>query len=476
MKKQFLIVFILFHSLWSIKAQLKQDSLINDFLNHEHIKNSLVGIELLDARSSKVLIKYQSNKLLVPASVQKLFSSSYALKHLGLDYKFKTFVYTNGEIEKSNQNLNGDLIISLSGDPSLESRYFDSLSFLDNLFLSMKELNIKTINGEVILIPNINDYQVNNEWLWGDIGNYYGAGYSSHTFRDNYVDVFFNSSKKLGDTTFVKEFVPFSDNFSIINSVFGSSVKNDFSNALGAPYQNQRKMIGEIPANKNNYKVKISMDDPKVFLRDAILTLFNENGIDINQSEDKKSNLKDTILAYESPNLNELLKVINFKSNNNYAEHLLMKSVQLIDSSTSLSKAPQILQKFWEEKLNIQGDILFSDGCGLSRKNLTSAHTINKLLLYILSDFPLNLRNVFLSSLPVYGESGTLKYIGRGTTLEGKFKGKSGSMGGVRCYSGYFIKSNIHYPFTIMVNNFLCEDSEIRSLIKKLMIDIYQRI
>tara|TARA_B100001287_G_scaffold261698_1_gene250991 strand:- start:43606 stop:45036 length:1431 start_codon:yes stop_codon:yes gene_type:complete len=476
MKKQFLIVFTIIFLLGSFRGQSNLDSILNDFLNHEYIENSIVGIELIDGISSELLMNYQSNKLLVPASVQKLYSSSYALKKLGSDYKFKTFVYTNGEIDFSNQILNGDLIISLSGDPSLESRFFDSLSFLDNVCLRLKELNINTIRGEVILIPKTNDYQVNNEWLWGDIGNYYGAGYSTHTFRDNYVDVFFNSSKKLGDSTFISEFVPFSEKFSIINNVFSSAVKNDLSNALGAPYQNQRKMTGKIPTNKNNYKVKISMDDPKEFLRYAILKSLNENGIALNKTVGETSNLKDTILIYESPKLSDLLKVVNFKSNNNYTEHLLMKSAHFVDSSVSLSIAPKIMQKFWEEELNIYEDILFSDGSGLSRKNLTSAHSINKLLFYILNEFPLQLRDIFLSSLPKAGESGTLKYIGKETILSGKFIGKSGSMGGVRCYSGYFIKSNIHYPFTIMINNFIRKDFEVRKLIEKLMIAIYKII
>ena len=349
MKKQFLIVFTIIFLLGSFRGQSNLDSILNDFLNHEYIENSIVGIELIDGISSELLMNYQSNKLLVPASVQKLYSSSYALKKLGSDYKFKTFVYTNGEIDFSNQILNGDLIISLSGDPSLESRFFDSLSFLDNVCLRLKELNINIIRGEVILIPKTNDYQVNNEWLWGDIGNYYGAGYSTHTFRDNYVDVFFNSSKKLGDSTFISEFVPFSEKFSIINNVFSSAVKNDLSNALGAPYQNQRKMIGKIPTNKNNYKVKISMDDPKEFLRYAILKSLNENGIALNKTVGETSNLKDTILIYESPKLSDLLKVVNFKSNNNYTEHLLMKSAHFVDSSVSLSIAPKIMQKFCEK-------------------------------------------------------------------------------------------------------------------------------
>ena len=51
-------------------------------------------------------------------------------------------------------------------------------------------LNIKFVSGNIIIYPDLNDYQSNSRWLWSDMGNYYGAGYSSHTFKDNYVEVF----------------------------------------------------------------------------------------------------------------------------------------------------------------------------------------------------------------------------------------------------------------------------------------------
>ena len=97
---------------------------------------------------------------------------------------------------------------------------------------------------------------------------------------------------------------------------------------------------------------------------------------------------------------------------------------------------------------------------------------MNKLLVYVLNQKKYN----FIKTLPVAGVSGTLKYLGRGSVIESNFIGKSGSMDGVKCYSGYFLKRNKRYPFTIMVNNFTCSSAMLKTEIVDLMIGIYNNL
>ena len=82
----------------------------------------------------------------------------------------------------------------------------------------------------------------------------------------------------------------------------------------------------------------------------------------------------------------------------------------------------------------------------------------------------------FFKSLPISGKSGTLKYFGDESVFEEEFFGKSGSMGGVRCYSGYLRKNSKYYPFTIMVNNFTSKDYLVRKKIEELVVNIYKSI
>ena len=148
--------------------------------------------------------------------------------------------------------------------------------------------------------------------------------------------------------------------------------------------QKNRTLIGTIPRNKKNYVVKISMHDPKIFLKYAVEKVCFELGIIIDNNNSTKINkhLKlDTLLVYNSPSLMELVKCVNFKSNNNFAEHLLMKSVSLNHKDIDINQAAEYLQLFWEDKLSLK-EMIFKDGCGLSRLNLCSANAFNDLLLY----------------------------------------------------------------------------------------------
>jgi D-alanyl-D-alanine carboxypeptidase/D-alanyl-D-alanine-endopeptidase (penicillin-binding protein 4) len=241
--------------------------------------------------------------------------------------------------------------------------------------------------------------------------------------------------------------------------------------------QKNRTLIGTIPRNKKNYVVKISMHDPKIFLKYAVEKVCIELGIivDNNSTKINKDLKLDTLLVYNSPSLMELVKCVNFKSNNNFAEHLLMKSVSLNHKDIDINQAAEYLQLFWEDKLSLK-EMIFKDGCGLSRMNICSANAFNDLLLYELERKISDGEESFLKSLPISGKTGTLKYFGDESVFQEKFFGKSGSMGGVRCYSGYLRKNSQYYPFTIMVNNFISNDYLIRKRIEELVVNIYNNI
>ena len=476
MNKRFLIfVFQIFFSCNFHSQNLLSRSL-TDFLNAVEIKNSSVGIKLQD-QSGKDLLSYNSEKLLVPASLQKLFTTSYVLDQLSRDFVYNTYVLSSGLVDTNSKTLNGNLIINTSGDPSLESRFFPTKSFINDLKSKLVELNIRSITGQIKIYPDFDTYQVNNQWLWSDLGNYYGSGYSLQSFEDNYVEVSFNSGNEIGSSTKIVKIDPMADSFFLENNVLVGKSNRDLSYAFGAPMQNNRTLIGTIPRNKKNYVVKISMHDPKIFLKQAVENACSELGIlTSNFSIKSKGNLHlDTLLVYTSPSIMDLVKCVNFKSNNNYAEHLLIKSVSLNHKEIDINQAADYLQLYWEDKLGLK-EMIFKDGCGLSRLNLCSANALNELLLYELERKLSKAEESFLKSLPISGKTGTLKYFGDESVFEEEFFGKSGSMGGVRGYSGYLRKNSQYYPFTIMVNNFISNDYLIRKRIEELVVNIYNNI
>ena len=448
------------------------DSLLINFVNNDLLSSSHIGIQLKKISSDQMIMAVNEQKLFVPASTQKLFTSALALSVLSSDFTYKTIVLSNDSFNTSSNYINGDLYIKGSGDPSLESKYFKNRSFISDLSDTLAARKIKGFKGQLkILKNNVIDYSINSNWLWGDIGNYYGAGVSDLTFRDNTVEVYFNSSSKIGESTTITRISPLIDEFKIDNQVITGKTKKDLAYGFGGPNNQNRYILGEIPLNKKHFKVKISMHNPEKFLSHEVSDLVEFEGKEMLQI----SSL-DTLLVYESPTLKKIIQNINHKSNNNYTEHVLMRAMYELDSAKTLDKAALYMLKYWLKTLNSNDKFSMVDGCGLSRKNSISPSLMNDLLSHMYNNVNQNIKNDFISTLPVAGRSGTLRYLGDGTILQNNFYGKSGSMDGIRCYAGYFIKNKEYYSFTIMLNHLTCSSIESFKLIEQFMIDIYTEL
>ena len=134
MKKTLLIVVLkIFLSFNSFSQDFLNSSLIN-FLKSPEISNSIVGLQLQN-QNGKILLSNNPKKSLIPASLQKLFTTAYVLNKLPLDFTFKTLVLSNGLIDTNTNILYGNLIISTSGDPNLPN-------FLVKQSLSLQKLQI----------------------------------------------------------------------------------------------------------------------------------------------------------------------------------------------------------------------------------------------------------------------------------------------------------------------------------------------
>ena len=469
MKKVIFIVLVLLETLVSAQNKSAIDSVLTAFLNNSILYDAHVGIQLYDIQTRNNLLDYNSQKLFVPASIQKLFTTATSLELLSNDFRFTTKVLYSGELDINSGIINGNLYVVCSGDPSLESVYFSDYSFLKSLNAILIEEGVKKISGRLFLLDNKGSYSVNSNWLWGDIGNYYGAGVSSISFRDNTIEVYFNSSDTVGGPTTISKIIPENNQVTIVNKVVSGESNRDLAYGYGAPYDSVRTIVGEIPRSKKNFKVKISMHDPSCYLKNEIEQLLNFEHQNINSID-----RLDTLLIYKSPSLLNLLENVNTKSNNNYTEHILLKSMCLMDSSLSIESAPFLMNDYWTNQLQLKHVFYTVDASGLSRKNLISPGIMNKLLIYIFNNN--TLKSTFLSTLPKAGVSGTLKYLGIGSSIENHFIGKSGSMDGIRCYAGYFIKNESYYPFTIMLNNFSSTSKKVKEAIVDLMEGIYQNL
>ncbi|HET6219500.1 MAG TPA: D-alanyl-D-alanine carboxypeptidase/D-alanyl-D-alanine-endopeptidase [Acidobacteriaceae bacterium] len=79
------------------------------------------ALRVIDVKSGNVIYDLNSQEQLLTGSVRKLYSVGVTLNQLGADYRFKTPVFRNGEVDASG-NLTGDLILVATGDLTMGGR------------------------------------------------------------------------------------------------------------------------------------------------------------------------------------------------------------------------------------------------------------------------------------------------------------------------------------------------------------------
>ena len=126
--------------------------------------------------------------------------------------------------------------------------------------------------------------------------------------------------------------------------------------------------------------------------------------------------------------------------------------------------------------LNTDKGIQIKDGSGLSRQNYVSADFFCRFLKKMM-DSPAY--GDFLYGLPHPGGNGSLQFNMKKypAELRSRIRVKSGSMNGVRCYSGYVLPRSSEGKviiFSILTGNSTAPSWKTRQLLDKLMATIAQ--
>jgi len=431
------------------------------------------------ADAKDTVAKFNEQMALPPASVMKLVTTSAALQILGPNYTFKTRLYIRGKITDDGI-LNGDLVIRGGGDPTLGSEKWKE-SIQDTLLLNIYRLlhtqNIKMINGNIIADASaFEELMAPPGWNWGDIGNYYGAGPSGLTICDNLVMYCFKSGKA-GEATNLFRMVPDVKDMQIRNYVTAGGT-GDNAYVFGSEYASLRYIRGTIPANSDSFCVKGNMPDPpkfagamvKEYLETMNLPVMGKIMTDreLDSSIDYKNARLIEIGKVESPRLASIISVVNQFSNNLYAEHVHKAISAYKTGLGSNNSSNTIITNYWVGKGLDAAALFISDGSGLSRSNAISMANLVKILDITSKD---KSADAFRKSLPIAGQTGTLRNLCKGTKAQGNLIAKSGTMTRIKAYAGY-VKTASGSPliFAMTFNNYSCSNSELMDKIEVLMV------
>jgi serine-type D-Ala-D-Ala carboxypeptidase/endopeptidase (penicillin-binding protein 4) len=435
-------------------------SQMDDIFNDPSFSNANWGVIIQSLETGEYFYKRNEDKLFIPASSLKLFTTAAGLTLLGPEYRFTTNIYKRGVIDAS--ILKGDLVIQGRGDPAISARFYggDMLRLYNLWADSLLNLGIDEIAGNIIGDDSeFDDRGLGDGWAWDDESYWYSAQASAISFNDNCVDisVFVRQDKKNS-----KIFIHPDTKYVVVTNEV-KVVPKDSVTDIDVYRERGTNVItvsGTIKVDSDTVRTFCTVNNPTRFAMVILKNVLEKKGIKITGSPMVINDLShpidykqaDLLFVNSSPPLREIIKVVNKNSQNFYAEQILKTiGLEAEHYGTRENGIDAEFDVFKDMGINTDAMII-ADGSGLSRLNLVSPRHFNSLLN---SMFKSKFFVPYFNSLPIAGVDGTLGTRLKNTRAEGKVRAKTGYLKTVRSLCGYaFTGDNEPIAFTIIANNF----------------------
>ena len=474
--------------------------LIDELLARPAAKRTLWGVLVRNLETGETVYDRNKDKLFLPASNAKLFTTALALRRLGADYRFTTALATDGTVGEDGV-LDGDLRLVGGGDPNLSSRSLpfrkkedygaDRLAPLRGLAQRVMETGIRRIAGNVIGDDSRYIWQpYPRGWSHADTLQGYGSPTSALVFNDNLIQVVVVPGATGGPARL--RVVPQLGFYELANRTLTMSGRHVERGLLArrGPGSGEVILAGQIPFRSRGRTFLFAADDPARYAAVALRKALVEAGIEVDGQAQAHHLLPDRLLSLRSPprlrrsggpatiaeslsaELREAIRVVNKESQNLHAEMLMREVALQEDGIGSQEAAVASMRRFLAEAGLGSAEFYLRDGSGLSRQNLVAPTAMVRLLEYMWNSPD---REAYLDSLPVAGHDGTLDWRFRRTAARGRIHAKTGSMSHVLALSGYArTGGGSTLAFAIFANNFGLASSSARHLVDSIAAALVQ--
>lgn len=442
-------------SLSEIREQL------DDFFGDQNFSSAFWGVMVKSLKTGEIIYKRNADKLFIPASNMKLFTSAAALLSLGPNYKYQTDIYANGVLLRG--TLKGDLIIQGSGDPTISNRFVvgNVAKIFEQWADTLKAKGIFEITGNIYGDDSFFDNEeFGKGWLMDYESSWFAPASSALSFNDNLIEIIIEPSQVNFPAKVYSN--PKTDYVSIVSSVFTKDQTNETDISISKiKGTNIIKVNGKISITDKPVTKYVAVTNPALYFLTVLKETFEKNGIivrgRVNTLEGENINLDFNNLiplySHRSVALKYIIKEMNKNSNNLYAEQIL-KTIGLeeIDFGSVENGVTACIKYFNQMGINMD-NLVMADGSGLSRLNLVSPRQIINLLTFMYKHEEFD---KFYDSLPIAGVDGTLLDRMKKTIAENNVRAKPGYSDNVSSLSGY-LKTISGEPivFSMIVNNFL---------------------
>lgn len=415
-----------------------------------HYRHAHWGLLFVDIKTGEVMHQENADKLFAPASVTKCFTVATALDALGADYRFRTPVYSRGDVNEGGE-LQGDLILVASGDLTLGGRTTekgeiaftnsdhtyatfsedssltpqDPLAGLSEIARQIADAGIKKVSGDVLIDDRLFDHAEGS-----------GSGPGNLTpilVNDNVIDFLIEPTEagNPAKVTARPQTALYDMQFDMQTVAAGSK-----SETWIRVDNNKLTLRGKIPAGRAPLVRIYEVPDPAGWARSLLIEALRRAGVDVaapiavrhpsGKLPAKEEIEKLTCVAtLESPPFAENARLILKVSHNLHASTLPL-IVAAKNGKRTLADGLGI-EKAFLLKAGVGADaISFGGGAGGSRADYVTPKATVELLVAMAArkDF-----EVYERAMPSLGVDGTLvKSVGPESSARGKVHAKTGTL------------------------------------------------
>lgn len=449
---------------------------IKTILDDPRFDDAHWGIFIKSLETDEVWFEQNADKLFMPASNEKIITGAAALETLGPDFSIETTLSYTGNINKG--YLDGDLIVTGYGDPTLYSRFYDSPTTVFKQWAdSLKALGIHTINGNIIGDDNaFDDERLGYGWTHSGLDVWYSAEIGPLTLNENYIDLRIVPPAAGNDSV---QIIPnlLSSYYKIVNvlTVTDSGFNNvSVSRLFGT---NTIVVSGTVKAGSSPFERSPSIYNPTAFYVTVLKEELERNGIkvfgkaldcdDINEYSIRYIT-KTPLLRHHSPPMKDLLSMMMKRSQNLYAEIFPRLLALQAGKKGSFYEGKKVVETFLAG-LGIDPERLrYMDGSGLSRYNYVTPYQLSTILEAM---YESDNREYWLDAMPIAGVDGTLRNRMKESAAMENVRAKTGTISNVRGLSGYVTTAEgEQLVFSFLVNGHLRTSKETEEITDRILI------
>lgn len=440
-----------------------------------------IGIHVVQLGTGKILYSRDAERLFIPASNTKLFSTALALVRLGPNHHMPTRIYAAQKPDAEGY-IKGDVTLAGGGDPSMSSIQIpydkdaqpaDPIAAIEAFADQIVALGVRHISGDIVGDDTL--YPADPfppGWAIDDAKWLYGAPVSALSLGCNAFTLTVTGGAAEGDPAAL-DLVPRFEYYTLDNrvrTVTGGDPRVEVNRLNGL----QLQLTGSVPAGQQ-VELSLAVDDPALYAATALHDALTRRGIRVGGRPSARHRslqvanqqpARTLLVERSSPPLLDVLRVVDKVSQNLWAEMLLREVGNIKRGEGTREAGLAELQAFLKEIGINDNDYVFEDGSGLSRLTLVKPLAVVTLLRYMHQS---DLRDAWISVLPIGGEDGTLKKRFGKDPIARNIHAKTGSLTHVNALSGYADSATYgELAFSIIVNQTNAPTAEVRDFLDKI--------